>query len=146
MATLVTIGACKADDDNPGVDGGTTPDGAPVDPGFEVCGGNICIDLSKEVNASLNTVGGSKVFTITTPVNDKIIVVKTADTTFATVSAVCTHQRCTVRLSSVTTGYVCPCHGSKYTIDGMVTQGPAVVALKQYTNSLSGTTLTITPA
>jgi cytochrome b6-f complex iron-sulfur subunit len=39
------------------------------------------------------------------------------------VSSVCTHLGCLVSLND--TGFLCPCHGSKYDQDGKVTAGPA---------------------
>ena len=43
------------------------------------------------------------------------------------ISMVCQHLGCTVAASS--TGYDCPCHGSKYDDMGNVTHGPAQIAL-----------------
>ena len=45
------------------------------------------------------------------------------------VSAVCTHQRCTLRAAGG--GFVCPCHGAKFTLSGSVTVGPAVLGLSR---------------
>lgn len=41
------------------------------------------------------------------------------------VSLVCTHLGCTVAKDAGGTGFVCPCHGSRYTEDGSVVAGPA---------------------
>lgn len=41
----------------------------------------------------------------------------------AAMSLVCTHLGCIVQASG--TGYICPCHGSKFDPDGNVTGGPA---------------------
>lgn len=41
------------------------------------------------------------------------------------VSLVCTHLGCTVAKGSGHAGFVCPCHGSRYTEDGAVVGGPA---------------------
>ncbi len=43
------------------------------------------------------------------------------------ISEVCQHLGCTVAASS--TGYDCPCHGSKYDAMGNVTHGPAQIGL-----------------
>jgi Rieske Fe-S protein len=43
------------------------------------------------------------------------------------ISEVCQHLGCTVAASS--TGYDCPCHGSKYDAMGNVTHGPALIGL-----------------
>ena len=43
-------------------------------------------------------------------------------------SLVCTHLGCSVEADG--TGFSCPCHGSKYDLDGHVTNGPAQKPLK----------------
>lgn len=40
-------------------------------------------------------------------------------------SATCTHLGCTVRRNPAQDGYTCPCHGSRYDLDGQVIGGPA---------------------
>lgn len=57
----------------------------------------------------------------------KIVLKKTDDGKFAAISLVCTHLGCTV--NRVTTGFLCPCHGSQYDNEGMVVGGPAPKAL-----------------
>ena len=52
----------------------------------------------------------------------KICVVREGDR-LAAVSTTCTHLGCTVGLSE--TGFACPCHGSRFDHDGVVTGGPA---------------------
>jgi len=41
----------------------------------------------------------------------------------AAISTTCTHLGCSVAISD--TGFACPCHGSRYDQDGIVTGGPA---------------------
>jgi len=43
------------------------------------------------------------------------------------VSTVCTHLGCIVKKEAA--GFACPCHGSKFALDGSVTKGPAPKAL-----------------
>lgn len=47
---------------------------------------------------------------------------------FQALSLVCQHLGCTVEAK--TDEFVCPCHGSRYALDGKVLNGPAVKALK----------------
>lgn len=144
-SALVPLG-CRLDDpQEAGVDASGGGDGPPVDPGFAMCGANLCVDLANAQNAALADPGGFRIIAIT---GDKIIVSRKDATTFETLSAVCTHAGCSVRYVGSTDSYQCPCHGSKYASDGTVTQGPALRALKQYTNTfdMAGMMLTITLA
>jgi Rieske Fe-S protein len=56
---------------------------------------------------------------------DKVVLVRGEDGTVHGLSAVCTHQGCTV--GSIQTGIItCPCHGSEFNAQtGAVIQGPA---------------------
>ena len=47
---------------------------------------------------------------------------------FSALSMVCTHLGCTVEQK--TDGFACPCHGSRFNLDGIVTHGPAEKALR----------------
>jgi Rieske Fe-S protein len=41
------------------------------------------------------------------------------------VSARCTHLSCLVHFNEAETAWECPCHGSRFAVDGSVLQGPA---------------------
>ena len=45
------------------------------------------------------------------------------------VDTTCTHMGCEVQWNSAESSWDCPCHGSRYTIDGMVIEGPALKPL-----------------
>ena len=56
---------------------------------------------------------------------------------FNAMSAICTHAGCTV--SQVSGGTInCPCHGSKYHLDGSVANGPASRPLQAKSISVKG--------
>ncbi|MGZ3768769.1 MAG: FAD-dependent oxidoreductase [Bdellovibrio sp.] len=48
------------------------------------------------------------------------------------VSAICTHLKCTVHWNQEEDSWDCPCHGSRFTIEGSVIEGPALTDLKKY--------------
>lgn len=76
------------------------------------------------------------------PVGGGVIVGDTVVTqpsagTFVGLSSVCTHAGCTV--ASVSGGTInCPCHGSKYKLDGTVSNGPATKSLAAKTVRVVG--------
>jgi len=47
------------------------------------------------------------------------------------VSAICTHMGCINHWNEVEQSWDCPCHGSRFSIDGEVLEGPAYTALKK---------------
>jgi len=72
----------------------------------------------------------------------QLLVARTTQNSAAAVTAICTHEMCTI------TGfegqrYVCPCHGSQYNTDGAVLQGPATQSLRMFVASIAGDVLTI---
>jgi cytochrome b6-f complex iron-sulfur subunit len=57
------------------------------------------------------------------------------------VSTICTHLGCVVKPNP--DGFECPCHGSRFALDGTVTRGPAPRALAWLKINMSGGAITV---
>lgn len=64
----------------------------------------------------------------------QMLVVRTSGQNYSALSAVCTHEGCTVSGFSGNQ-LVCPCHGSRFDLAGAVLVGPAVGALPRLSTS-----------
>jgi len=71
------------------------------------------------------------------------LVAHTAQNSFTALTAICTHQGCTVT-GFTNQRYVCPCHGSQYDTSGMVLQGPAPTALRNFPTAFTNNVVTFT--
>ncbi|MCX7877683.1 MAG: ubiquinol-cytochrome c reductase iron-sulfur subunit [Ignavibacteria bacterium] len=87
-----------------------------------ISGDDLLVKLSE--NPSLSKPGGS------VRVNDEIMLIRKSEAEFIAVKTICTHKGCDVELEG--SKFVCPCHGSEYTIEGKVTEGPAKKDLTTY--------------
>jgi Rieske Fe-S protein len=47
------------------------------------------------------------------------------------VAPVCTHLGCQVNFNAAERSWDCPCHGSRFAVDGSVLHGPAVHRLER---------------
>jgi glycine/D-amino acid oxidase-like deaminating enzyme/nitrite reductase/ring-hydroxylating ferredoxin subunit len=56
----------------------------------------------------------------------KVAAYRDGDGTVHAISAHCTHLGCIVGWNAAETSWDCPCHGSRFSVDGAVLQGPAV--------------------
>jgi Rieske Fe-S protein len=83
---------------------------------------DLVVKLSE--NASLDKVGGS------VKVTDEIILIRKSESSFLAIKTICTHKGCDVELEG--DKFVCPCHGSEFTLEGKVTSGPAKSDLKSF--------------
>ena len=114
-------------------------EGTPTGPGNPGGGGGgtFEVDLTAyPALASDNTV----VVVSGTPVGS-IFLTHTTGSTYYALSRTCTHQGCTVGTTTPTLN--CPCHGSKYALNGSVVMGPAPRALTSWPVTKDGEILTI---
>ena len=129
-----------------GGDGGGNPT-SPTTPtdgqALAVLGGSVSgRTVSVSVSGALAAPGGAAL--VTAPVQPgSFLVFRDSQTAFTVLTAVCTHEGCTVDHFNGQL-YVCPCHNSKYTTSGTVANGPANRSLTPFPSSFSGGTLTFT--
>jgi cytochrome b6-f complex iron-sulfur subunit len=102
-----------------------------------VAGGSIAISIDA---ASPIAAVGNAALVQTSAGN--FLVARTAQDAFMALTAVCTHQGCTVS-EYQNQVYQCPCHGSRYSTSGAVVAGPATLPLRQFATQFSGNVLTI---
>lgn len=117
----------------------TSPSNVPALPlvaGTPVSGG---ITVSIDSTSPLSAVGSAAL--VHTSIGD-FLVAHTAAQSFVAVTAICTHQTCTIT-GFGNQNYVCPCHGSTFDVNGRVVSGPAFAPLRQFATQFAGNVLTI---
>ena len=121
--------------------GPTAPGGSLGDllPVLTATSANGVLTLTVNAGSPLATVGGAALIQSS---NGNFLVARTAQTTFVALTAICTHQTCTITNFSASL-YICPCHGSEYNLSGQVVQGPAPQSLRQFATQFTDPTLTI---
>ncbi|SBS78773.1 Rieske (2Fe-2S) iron-sulfur domain protein [uncultured Mycobacterium sp.] len=73
---------------------------------------------------------------------DDIVLTQPTQGAFNGFSAICTHQGC--KLDKVADGTIdCPCHGSKFNLDGTVANGPAKLPLPTKSISVQGDSIVL---
>ncbi len=143
-ASLVAVSALLPACGGGGDDGNPTSPTTPVEgQALSVLNGSVSgRTVSVTVSGALATAGGAALVQTSLPSQpNQFLVFRDSQTLFTVLTAVCTHEGCTVDHFNGLL-YVCPCHNSKYTTAGSVANGPANRALQPFASSLSGTTLT----
>ncbi|MFD2245393.1 FAD-dependent oxidoreductase [Pontibacter ruber] len=69
---------------------------------------------------------------------EKVAVYRNPNNQLHACSAVCTHMKCIVHWNNAENTWDCPCHGSRFMIDGSVIEGPAIANLEQKQIDVSG--------
>ncbi len=100
---------------------------------------NGAVSVTVDAASPLNSVGGAALVQSSL---GNFLVSRSGQTTFVALTAICTHEQCTVT-GFQNSQYVCPCHGSQYSTTGAVVMGPATRALQQFSTQFNAPTLTI---
>lgn len=74
---------------------------------------------------------------VTVDKEQKVYIVRAREGFFYAMSAVCTHLGCITNLKADTNEIACPCHGSRFDIEGNVTHGPAPHSLPRFSVRIS---------
>jgi cytochrome b6-f complex iron-sulfur subunit len=94
-------------------------------------------ELHLPLNGELAKIGGFTVLDVKeNNESRKVIVARVDANTLAACSAICTHKGCTVEYDGDAKEWSCPCHGSRFALDGQVTHGPAKKPLEQFKAAL----------
>jgi Rieske Fe-S protein len=110
-------------------------------PSAAAAGGTGVLHVNISDFPALQNANGSVRLSVTsnTGVLYPLLVNRGTGNQFFALSTRCTHLGCVVPPFSTAAGAsVCPCHQSRYAIDGAVTGGPAPAALTRYTNTFDG--------
>jgi cytochrome b6-f complex iron-sulfur subunit len=117
----------------------TSPSSAPALPTLNASVANGVASMTIDSASPLATVGGAALVQTS---SGMFLVARTAQNTFTALTAICTHEGCTVSGFENQT-YVCPCHGSRYSTSGAVVNGPAPSSLRSFSTQFNNNVLTI---
>ena len=135
--SLITVGAALQGCGSP-----TGPSGNPAPP-LATINGSVAsgtVTVTVDTTSPLAATGSAALVQSSA---GNFLVSRTAQDAFTALTAVCTHEGCTIT-GFASPLYVCPCHGSQYNTGGAVVQGPATRALSQLATRFTNNVLTIT--
>lgn len=94
-------------------------------------------ELHLPLTGELAKIGGSTIVDVKeNNESRKVIIARVDANTLAACSAICTHKGCEVEYDGNAKEWSCPCHGSRFALDGRVTNGPAKKPLEQFKAAL----------
>ena len=99
-------------------------------------GVDFTLDLIETPNSSLQNTGGFLY-------RGGIIIANIGNNNFVAFQQACTHQGTTIQYEHTNSRFHCPNHGSNFSLNGSVINGPATRNLKQYTTELNGDSLRV---
>jgi cytochrome b6-f complex iron-sulfur subunit len=124
-AAALACGYCFGGCNNPNPGGGIM---APANVDFT-------LDLTNPAYSSLSGVGKY--------VYNAGVIVAHAQSGYVAVSFACTHQGNTIIFDVSTNSFFCPAHGSRFSLNGAVINGPAASPLGSYKTALTGNSLRV---
>ncbi|MEO9223610.1 MAG: Rieske (2Fe-2S) protein [Acidimicrobiales bacterium] len=68
---------------------------------------------------------------VNTSLGEPAFVCQPSAGSFTALSAICTHQGCSVLWQQSAQHFQCPCHGARFGLDGSVQRGPARAPLQK---------------
>ncbi len=104
---------------------------------LKILGGVMLLPLASACNTASVIEGKTSSYdipednTATLYPDDKLVISRIGDNVYAH-SNVCTHLGCLVSFPEDGNSIDCPCHGSKFSLDGKKTEGPAGRGLDRY--------------
>ena len=101
---------------------------------------NGAVSVTIAADSPLVSVGGAAL--VQSPAG-VFLVLRIAQDAFNAMTAVCTHEQCTITQFSSQI-FTCPCHGSRFNGSGAVVNGPASRSLQRFSAAIAGNVLTIT--
>lgn len=139
--SLVAVGSmlqgCSGGSPTSPSDGSSSGSTLPTVPGTV---SNRTVSVTVDSGSQLASVGGTALVQSTL---GNFLVARISQEAFSALTAVCTHEGCTITNVSGTT-FICPCHGSQFSTSGSVVKSPATRPLTSYATAFAGSTLTIT--
>jgi Rieske Fe-S protein len=124
VLTAGALAACGSESDKPAASSESSSSSAPA----EAPGGAIAKTADVPVGSGV--------------IVDDIVVTQPVAGEFKAFSSSCTHKGCAV--NKVADGTIdCPCHGSKFNLDGSVAKGPATAPLEAKTITVSGDSIVL---
>ena len=122
FAGMVCLGGCSGEDSPTGPGGPTNVD--------------FTIDITNPGYAALQSAGGYVYV-------NSIVVARAADGSYIAVAQSCTHEGTSVVYEPSNNRFHCPNHGSNFTTDGAVINGPASRPIRRYNTTLTGNSLRV---
>ena len=139
MASLIALGSLfESCGGSP-----TSPSGGGSVPLLTTVSGSLAnsvVTVAVNTDSPLATVGGAALVQAS---SSNFLVVRAAQDSFNAMTAICTHEQCTITGFASQT-FTCPCHGSQYSTTGSVIKGPATRSLQRFTTAFAANVLTIT--